>query len=241
MSQVILLTACINPSGMSSTALQDPEIRKKQYVFALGFYLEKTQLPIVFVENTNTDISCEFRGCDIINRVEFITFSGNDFDNRKGKGYGEALMIEYALNNSIFLANNSFVIKITGRLIIENIEELVHEMKMQDCVYANMVRGNCGLERKSYFFGAPVEFLRDFFVANKERIDESSKVYFERHLYNECLKWKKTGGRGKEFKRPVLVKGISGSTGKNYPTEKYPRIKALLRYYFHKLPFYSNM
>ena len=36
---VILLTACVNPNGMSKTVLQDVELRRKQYVNALNFYL----------------------------------------------------------------------------------------------------------------------------------------------------------------------------------------------------------
>lgn len=235
---VILLTACINPGGMSHTVLQAPEIRKQQYISAIRYYLENTQIPIVFVENTNTDISGEFSKADISKRIEFITFNGNDFDKSKGKGYGEALMIEYALKHSAFLNKSSFVIKVTGRLYVDNIDELVCEMQSPDCIYANLVRGNCGLERKSYFLGAPISFLTNYFLSRKQEIDESKKVYFERHLYNECIKWIEDGGKVKEFRHPILVSGVSGSTGKAYPREKFPYIKALLRYYLHKLPIY---
>ena len=54
---VILLTACVNPNGMSKTVLQDVELRRKQYVNALNFYLQETSLPICFVENTGFDMS----------------------------------------------------------------------------------------------------------------------------------------------------------------------------------------
>lgn len=240
-NKIILLTGCINPNGMTKTVIQDPEARKQQYILAINYYLNNTHYPIIFIENTNTDISGGFEQCVNNKRIEFITFNGNDFNKALGKGYGEAIMIDYAIKKSILIQESSFIIKITGRLIVENIEELTSEMKLSNCVYANMVRGNCGLERKSFFFGASVKFLRDYFLANKECIDESINVYFERHLYNECLIWKEAGGLSKEFKHPIIVKGVSGSTGKDYPIEKHPRIKALLRYYFHKLPIYRNM
>ena len=48
----LLLTACINPNGMSYTVLQDPNERKIQYEEALNYYLTKTKCKIVFVENT---------------------------------------------------------------------------------------------------------------------------------------------------------------------------------------------
>lgn len=38
---VVLLTACVNPNGMSKTVLQDVELRRKQYVNALNFYCKK--------------------------------------------------------------------------------------------------------------------------------------------------------------------------------------------------------
>lgn len=237
---VILLTGCVNPCGMSRTALQDPQVRKQQYLAAIRFYLSNTCIPIVFVENTNTDISSEFSSVDG-SKIEFITFSGNDFDKTKGKGYGEALMIEHALKTSLFINKDSIVIKITGRLMIENFEELIREIKSPNCIYANLVRGKYGLERKSYFFCAPSNFLKDYFLPSKDKINDSAGVYFERHLYNMSIEWVKDGGRAKEFKQPILVDGISGSTGKKYSTERNPRIKAWLRYYLHKLPIYSHM
>lgn len=51
------MTACVDPQGMSNTILQDKDLRKQQYIEALDFYLTKTDLPIVFVENSNTDFS----------------------------------------------------------------------------------------------------------------------------------------------------------------------------------------
>lgn len=238
-NKVLLLTGCINPNGMSHTVLQDPEIRKQQYISAIRYYLENTKIPIVFVENTNTDISGEFSTAEYSKRIEFITFSGNDFDKSKGKGYGEALMIEYALKNSKFLKRGSFVVKITGRLIIENFKELIHAMKSSECVYASIVRGKYGMERKSIFFGAPVKFIEEYFLSDKDIINDNDGVYFENHLFNKSLEWMKDGGEVKEFKQPILVNGISGSTGNNYSISRYPRVKAWLRYYLHKLNIYK--
>ena len=238
---VLLLTGCINPNGMPQTVLQDPQARKEQYKVAIEFYATNTQLPIVFVENTNTDLGSEFIEETSVKRIEFITFDGNNYDHTRGKGYGEAIMMEYAINNSTIINSHSYIIKITGRLIIENVNCLLKEMVSPKCVYANLVRGNCGLERKSFFWGAPYSFLKFFFLSHKDEIDESDNVYFERHLYNECLEWAANDGLIEEFKLPILVQGISGSTGRIYPREKYPYIKAMLRYYLHKLPFYNKL
>ena len=58
---VIVLTACINPGKMIHTSLTDVDIRRRQYEDALEFYLLQTDYPIVFVENSGTDISGDFR------------------------------------------------------------------------------------------------------------------------------------------------------------------------------------
>ncbi|ULT28283.1 hypothetical protein KUH03_17840 [Sphingobacterium sp. E70] len=69
----LLLTGCILPNGMVLTALQDAEMRKHQYIDAIRFYLRATDLPIVFAENSGTDISSAF-DADEKKRIEFITF-----------------------------------------------------------------------------------------------------------------------------------------------------------------------
>lgn len=90
---VVLLTACVNPNGMSKTVLQDVELRRKQYVNALNFYLQETSLPICFVENTGFDMSCEFHSYIDSGRLEYLCFKGNNYDKSLGKGYGEAVII----------------------------------------------------------------------------------------------------------------------------------------------------
>ena len=94
---VILLTGCINPNGMKYTALQDPKEREKQYIEAIGFYLRKTSLPIVFCENTNyIPFANYFSEHKKSGRFEYLTFDGNSYDKNKGKGFGEALIVDYA-------------------------------------------------------------------------------------------------------------------------------------------------
>ena len=97
---VLLLTACINPNGMLYTTIQDTELRKKHYIESLFFYLTKTQYKIVFVENSNTDISSLYQKEISEGRLECITFDGNNYDRSLGKGYGEALILDYACMHS---------------------------------------------------------------------------------------------------------------------------------------------
>ena len=70
---VLLLTACINPNGMLYTVIQDTELRKKQYIESLTFYLTQTQYKVVFVENSNIDISHIYQKEISEGRLECIT------------------------------------------------------------------------------------------------------------------------------------------------------------------------
>lgn len=122
--KTILLTACVYPNGMSKTILQDRNIREKQYITALDFYLTKTKLPIVLVENTNYILDKKYDTYIKSGRLEYLTFSGNDYDKSKGKGYGEALIILHAIENSKIIKNTKYIIKITGRVIVSNINRI---------------------------------------------------------------------------------------------------------------------
>ena len=128
MKVAILLTGCINPNGMSFTQLTDVDERKEQYIIAIKYYLKETNCQVVFCENSNTDLSPIFQNNCNKNRLEIITFDGNK-DKQKGKGYGEAEIIEYAIQNSSVLINSDTIIKITGRLIINNIPSIVKSIK----------------------------------------------------------------------------------------------------------------
>lgn len=134
---VILLTACIHPNGMCLTALKDTDERKKQYIDALKYYLRTTELPIVFVENTATDLSPMFTPYMQSGRLEYLTFDGNNYPKELGKGYGEAEIIGYAMRHSTLLKTSTYLLKITGRIIVTNINSIAQSFilkLMNNCV-----------------------------------------------------------------------------------------------------------
>ncbi len=233
---ILLLTACINPNGMLYTAIQDTELRKKQYIESLTFYLTQTQYKIVFVENSNIDISHLYQKEISEGRLECITFNGNNFDRSLGKGFGEALILEYAFHHSKFIAQCHYIVKITGRIIVENVLEL-----MGSCLL-NKKRVYCelGLREKtalSVFFVAHKDFI-SLFLSKKDSINDSANCYFEKVLFQSILEWKKgVGHKYNHFYLPIRMRGVSGSTGMVYPYGN--KMKALVKYvlYFFLKPF----
>lgn len=203
----LLLTACINPNGMSLTQLQDSAERLRQYAVALRYYLEKTSAPIVFVENSGHDISSNFVKEIGSGRLEVLTFNGNNYDKQKGKGFGEALILKYAFEHSQILKHCDYVVKITGRLIVRNIKSILFESRLikKELIVSYL----CQEFLDSRVFVASVSFYRDLFLPNIDKIDDGEGYYFE-NLLLDCKKqtsW-----------RPFLsllpqIEGVSGTYG----------------------------
>lgn len=211
---VILLTACIHPNGMSFTQLTSSDERMKQYINALNFYIQNTSLPIVFVENTNTDISDKFKQEIQSDRLEVLTFSGND-NKQRGKGYGEAKIIKYALDNSRLLSSNiNCIIKITGRLIVKNLNVLINVHKWLFVNKSIQTSINSDLSfADSRMIIAPAEFYR-LFIGNREMINDSKNVFFE-HILAITIREQSHFNYIPFFVEPQII-GSSGSTGKKY-------------------------
>lgn len=220
---VILMTATVSPNGMSLTKLQDAETRKAQYLHAIEHYLEHTKCKIVFCENTGTDIYDEIKSLEKFERLEYLTFNQN-YRKDLGKGYGEALIIKYALNNSEFLKHAEYVIKITGRVIIENVDELLNLTPTSRNILA--------VEYSSIIFAVSVCFMAPKYtllkcatdqirICEKNNIDELiEKTLSDTFINSSDL-------RITEFF--PQINGISGTSG--YPYINEPIFQRKLNHY----------
>ena len=208
-SYVILLTACVNPGGMPFTVLNDTSERLRQYREALNFYLNETTLPIVFCENTLCDFSEDYKEYIASGRLEYITFDGNNFDKSRGKGYGEALIMEEAFRHSRLLDQCNFVVKITGRLIVRNISQLVKDNRRMftDTIQTFYPNNNMADSRLVIL---PKLFCIDDFLARKDSINDTEGYYFEHLLYDAVISRKKY--IYVPFLHVPLIDGVSGST-----------------------------
>lgn len=208
MKTVILLTGCINPNGMPFTQLTNTSERQKQYVDAIHYYIKNTNSKIVFCENSQTDIS------PLINnnqdRLQILTFLGNQ-DKQRGKGYGEAEIIEYALHNSSFIHENSIIIKITGRLIVNNICQIIDSLKYEEDFVTCLFHSDLKFADSRIFCGTTT-FFREF-LKNKDQINDSEGIFFEHVLAYTVLE---SSYRFIPFSKEPLISGISGSTGEKY-------------------------
>lgn len=228
--KIIFLTACVDPSGMKFTILQDKNKRLNQYLDAIRFYYDNTPFKILVVENTNYDMSVLLPHDN--DRIEFLTFKGNGYDINLGKGYGEAEIIKYAAQHSKFYSEAETIIKITGRDKVKNVMALIKEIKDTSSVYSDICSRDGHLTCQSRFVVFPQSFLNDCFLPNSNKINDSKLYYFEDLLFDMSK------GRLKEFRHPILTETVSGSTGERISPTLSQRIKAPVKYYMHKLGLY---
>lgn len=131
----ILLTATVNPMGMANAQFSVDE-RVQQYVAAIRFYLDAVpSSKIVFSENSGS-IEVIQRHFPSENRVEWVDASLLEepyaYDQRRGKGYNEWLLIHYAVCNSAAIVDAGCFFKITGRLKVLNIASMIKECLRRD-------------------------------------------------------------------------------------------------------------
>lgn len=210
---VILLTACVNPGGMTFTVLTDTSERLRQYREALDFYLLETTLPIVFCENTLCDFSEDYKEYITSGRLEYITFDGNNFDKSKGKGYGEALIMEEAFRRSVIIKPSDIIIKITGRLKVLNINVLINDNSR---LFSNTIQtlnpSNDFVDSRVII--SPLSFFQDYFLPEKHLINDNDNLFFE-HVLFKSLMQRKCFMFIPFLHIPEII-GMSGSNGTEY-------------------------
>jgi len=130
----IFLTATIAPPQVA-VARSDPKIRLRDYLTSLEFY---NSLPsaiidrILFVDNSGSDIGPieEFVRSRINDKtVEIISFQGNEHAISHGKAYGEFKLLDFGLQHTALLSTNDRFWKVTGRLRVLNLVDLIASVR----------------------------------------------------------------------------------------------------------------
>ena len=230
-SPALLLTATIDPRGMPMTLRTDPSVRMNDYKSALVKWRAAIDAPIIFCENSGADLSPlqDALGADA-DRVEWLSFEAPPFPARRGKSYGEALIVRHALDHSAVLENSSHLVKMTGRVFVSNASRLWRELPDIDvscdlCPYRLVVT-------ESRLFSATPQFVRDYFLPETELIDEGAVpiVHFERALGRAILRAIADGRRWRPLPITPFYVGVSGSLGSRYHNRDYLLRDAVRRY-----------
>jgi len=140
----IILTCTVNVNLNKSCVYQkNKDERIQVYLKKIHLWLDKTNFNIIVVENSGylfDELKIEQNIHN--NRFEIITFDEKPLPeamylkNNDSKGASEVFSILYAFNNSRLIHNSIFIIKITGRYFIPELEEYLklHDLNKYDCL-----------------------------------------------------------------------------------------------------------
>jgi len=134
MDNILIILTCtvhINP-GKIFLHQTDANQRLVCYLKSIIQWLEKTPFRICVVENSGYTfpelanyIATYEKRFEIISYNETALTAEQNYNVNNSKGYSELYAINYAYNNTIFKPTTDFVIKITGRYFIQDLEEFL--------------------------------------------------------------------------------------------------------------------
>jgi len=171
----ILLTACTHPRTETNTP---PVLRECQIEQSIGFY---SSLPfvknVVVVDNSDYDIM-QFNKFDKVIALHVSPVVDCGADTKKfyvNKTAGEIQLIRTALES---IPNNDFIVKITGRLLIPELEGIITHLGFTKFNVAQYYPKEHWLS--TWFFGAPCKMLKDLFRDEFDMHGTLEHMLFER-------------------------------------------------------------
>lgn len=218
---VLLLTGAIDIRNQKtpSTALTDLSVRLSQYLFSINYAIENYRhiSAIVFCENTNYyhDYSAlKLKAEEYGKQLEILSFAG-DYSQitEKGKGFGEGESIAYALQNSELLKNSRAFFKLTGRLYLRNMDQLVGSAKADNCfnLHPRSIYQMPVDHVETFFYKVNKDLYNSLLLNTYQEVDEPNYRYLE-HLFYEKLADQPI----RAFKHPLQLTGLSGTSGNSY-------------------------
>jgi len=224
---VLLITGAIDIRELNVplTKIVDVNERLLQYTVSIEYAIShyKSISEIVFCENTDFIYDYALlikKAADNGKNLEILSFKGDYLNiQQKGKGFGEGEIIRYALNKSELLRQCDCFYKLTGRLIVKNMDKILAATSQKSCFiyYPKTIYKISKDHIETYFYKAEKSLYINNLTDAYQEVDEPHFQYLE-HVFYERLS--KTGLRS--FNTLPLISGFSGTSGDSYePVTKY--------------------
>lgn len=214
-----IITGTIKPAAqMGQLVIRDEKERLKQYKEGLKALLDSRVFSkLIFCENSNygtEKLNClaedaKEKGIDL----ELLSFQG-DTENIciHGKGYGEGEIMEYVFSNSRLIQGETYFVKITGRLKVDNAKELVNRI-LEGRTYFNIPNRTIKDFYDTRIYGMPIQQFKALFLNAYHQVMDEQGIFLE-IVYTKILQGNDI--KVYNFPRYPRIKGISGSGGIEY-------------------------
>lgn len=219
----LILTAAVrvNP-GVPGVTAPDPSAREREYAENLQYHLHEHPRVrrIVLAESSGWPLTrFEDVAADnpLAKEVEILQLACNDFPGRLGKGYGEGLLLDRALDASRLAAGTRYLAKLTGRQRLANLTSLLERLPADFAVCVDL--RDHGLYERFGFPAAGRYCDTRFFVA--------SRGFFDARLRRVYLREPETGEFNLEDAYYRAVKAVDGEPGVICRLPLEPRYRGL--------------
>lgn len=213
---IIILTGCIEPGNVYNLKLRDCNERLRQYQKAIQYYIRCNSInKVVFCDNSafSYDYKKEYQIAQKYNKqLEVLSYREDDAKTqKKGKGYGEGRILEYVLSHSSLLRTEIYFYKVTGRLIVRNIDQIIgREVTRNNYFNKNLYTYNTIDTR---FFGINKEIYQRYFLHAYEMVNDRHGRYLE-HCFIQIMNRNRIPYRCHALFPDI--EGISGTLGEKY-------------------------
>lgn len=244
----LIITGCISPVSQRYLVLTNTEERLRQYVNSIKYYLEQSCFKkIIFCDNSNYNYKDKDSIYNIAAKMgkkfEWLSFLGNSQKIvDQGKGYGEGEIVEYVLKNSTVLKSCNYFAKITGRLIITNINEILSNIsfkKYKVFMNADIYRKR-GIDTRFYIIKKDTYMMNYMNIYKKVNDNVNPPIALEDLFYLNTETQRNIWHNIFPFPRFI---GISGGNGRNYAKESEKMLSFLdflcKNNYFKTIPLLS--
>jgi hypothetical protein len=222
---ILVITATVTPpSGAADLSRTEPTARLNDYCEALGFYVEQLEQgtfdSIVFVENSNSDISRLKTIAGSSTRhdcIEFISYYGLDYPPSKGRAFGEMQLLDHCMAHSELIraaAPNEMIWKVTGRYIVRNVKRLL-KSSTSASLYCHC-RNFPTRWADMYFMGWVKAVYAVTIAGCAERISQSSEREFRKLIDEKARVFKVS----KRFRYPPKICGVRGWDSRRYEDQR---------------------
>lgn len=233
---MLLITGTIKPNNVSFLKISDEEKRLKQYIESMEWWIKESNVKkIVFCENSGFEFDkLKLEQLSSINgkKIEILQYKDESgFSGEYGKGYGEGQIIKYALENSDLLKGEDYFYKITGRIIIDNFNQINDRINRSSNYFNyNSIKNRNMVDTRFYR-------VNKHEYSNKLKnaylnVRDNEGVFLEHVFYNEIIERKIISRCFPKYPRYI---GYSGTSGDTYNESKS---KLLIKDMLTKLKFF---
>lgn len=211
----LLITSAAQPSA-PYTALSDTKMRVVYTLDSIRVWRDAfPELKIVLCDGSGYDFNSDIERVihSKLTNFEVLSFRNSvEMVSRRGKGYGEGEIVNFALKNSSFLRNSSHFAKCTGKLWVENFSECLAQYNGALSI-EKFYRGRYSFqytECDTRFYIVDKELYERTFASCGELVNDPEGYYLET-AFSDAIKGNKISYS--DFKCKPLIFGFSGTSG----------------------------